>query len=213
MRSLLYFHGFASSPASRKIGLLRPLLDLQGIEMNTPDLNAPSFEELDWNAIVDRAEEAARAMPPDVIAGSSMGALVALAIAQRGIVAPLVLIAPALGIADRWRSNIPEGDPIRVFNHARGEEAPIHRRFFEQMSEVRVDEAPPPSHVSIIMGVKDESVPYDSVAGTFARWMDSGNLMHRSKFIEIREGDHGLTAFAGVIAEEIQAVLPPSSRA
>jgi hypothetical protein len=208
MPRVLYFHGFASSPASAKIGLLRPLLP--DVELETPDLNVPDFEQLDWNAIVDYAEAAARANPPDAIVGSSLGELVALAVAQRGISVPLVLIAPALGIADRWRKELPEGDPITVFNHARNADAPIHRKFFEQMAEVHIDDDPPPAHVTIIMGVKDESVPFDLVAGTFARWMDSGKLMHRSKFVEIREGDHGLTAWAGLIAEEIHAVLTPA---
>src|SRR5205085_11784200 len=52
--SVLYFHGFASSPASAKIGLLRPLLAPHDIALNTPDLNAPSFEHLDWNTMIER---------------------------------------------------------------------------------------------------------------------------------------------------------------
>src|SRR5205823_4465871 len=35
--SVLYFHGFAWSPASAKITALRPLLAPHGIELNTPD--------------------------------------------------------------------------------------------------------------------------------------------------------------------------------
>ena len=57
------------------------------------------------------------AVMPDAIAGSSMGALVALSIATPST--PLVLIAPALGIADRWLTKLPAGDPISVYNHAR----------------------------------------------------------------------------------------------
>ncbi|HEX3581368.1 MAG TPA: YqiA/YcfP family alpha/beta fold hydrolase, partial [Thermoanaerobaculia bacterium] len=53
--SVLYLHGFASSPASAKITTLRPLLEPHGIELDTPDLNVPSFAELDWNAMVDLA--------------------------------------------------------------------------------------------------------------------------------------------------------------
>ena len=43
MTSVLYFHGFASSPGSAKITALRPLLAPHGIELNAPDLNVPSF--------------------------------------------------------------------------------------------------------------------------------------------------------------------------
>jgi pimeloyl-ACP methyl ester carboxylesterase len=204
MNTLLYFHGFASSPASAKITTLRPMLEPE-IELITPDLNVPSFEALDWNAIVEHAMDVARAHPPDLIAGSSMGALVALAIAQRGIIAPMVLIAPALGIADRWRTHLPDGDPILVFNHARNAEVPIHRKFFEQMFQVRVDRTPPPSPVTVIMGRNDESVPFDLVENTWRQWQP--RLAPSSKFIAVEDGDHGLTAHAALIVREIRAAI------
>ncbi len=112
MKRVLYFHGFASSPGSSKITSLRPLL-APDVELITPDLNIPSFERLDWNGILDVAQQQLAAKP-DAIAGSSMGALVALSIATPST--PLVLIAPALGIAARWLSKLPAGDPILFFN-------------------------------------------------------------------------------------------------
>ena len=196
---LLYFHGFASSPASAKITAIRPMLE-PDIELIAPDLNVPSFEQLDWNAIVDVARTVHN---PDLIAGSSMGALVALTIATPDI--PLLLIAPALGIADRWRTLLPEGDPIRVFNHARKTEVPIHRKFFEQMFNVRVDSEAPPSRVTVIMGRNDESVPFETVEEVWKRW--EPQLVPGSKFIEIPQGDHGLTAHAELIVREIRALL------
>jgi predicted esterase YcpF (UPF0227 family) len=204
MTSVLYFHGFASSPASAKIVALRPLLEPPGIELNTPDLNTPSFEQLDWDAMIARALDAARTLPPRAIVGSSLGSLVALEVVRRGVIAPLVLVAPALGIADRWKTKLPPGDPIITFNHARGENAPIHRAFFEQMFEVRVDEEPPPVRVIVIMGRNDETVPFDRVEATWKSWQSSG-LAPGSKFIEIAEGDHGLTAEVELIAKEIAA--------
>jgi predicted alpha/beta hydrolase family esterase len=206
MISVLYFHGFASSPESAKITALRPLLAPHGIELNTPDLNAPSFESLDWNAMVARALEAAREHPPRAIVGSSLGGLVALEIVRRGVIAPLVLIAPALGIADRWKTKLPDGDPISVFNHARGANAPIHRAFFEQMFDVRIDDEPPPVRVVAIMGTNDDTVPFDLVQKTWQRW-ESRGLAAGSKFITIDQGDHGLTAYADVIAREIVAAV------
>jgi len=205
MRRVLYFHGFASSPASAKITALRPLLDPHGIELDTPDLNVPSFEKLDWNAIVAKAMEAARANPPRAIAGSSLGALVALAVSHGGQApspVPLVLIAPALGIADRWRTKVPAGDPVMAFHHALGREAPIHRAFFDQMAHVTVDADPPPVRTVAIIGRNDESVPFECVAETWQRWTERG-LASGSKLIPIDGGDHGLTAFVDVIAREI----------
>ena len=210
MTPVLYFHGFASSPASAKITALRPLLAPDGIELQTPDLNVPSFEKLDFDAVVDHALECARRVPPRAIVGSSMGALIALALAQRGvrdasrtINVPLVLIAPALGVAERWARKIPPGDPVIVFNYARAADAPIHRAFFEQMAKLHVDDDPPPCRVTLIMGRQDETVPFDTVAETWARWRASGRLVDGSKFIELADGDHGLVAHADAIREAI----------
>ena len=200
---VLYFHGFASSPASAKITALRPLLEPYGIELNTPDLNVPSFEKLDFDAVVEHALACAREVPPRAVVGSSMGALIALAIAQRGIRVPLVLIAPALGVAERWAQKVPPGDPVIVFNYARNADAPIHRAFFEQMSKLHVDDDPPPSRVTVIMGRQDETVPFDMVAKTWERWRESGRLVAGSKFIELAEGDHGLVEHADAIREAI----------
>jgi len=144
------------------------------------------------------------AVPPRAIVGSSLGALVALEIVKRGVRAPLVLIAPALGVARRWRERIPPGDPISVFNHARGENAPIHRAFFDQITQVHVDEPPPAVRVTVIMGRKDETVPFALVEETWQSWERSG-LRPGSKFVELAEGDHGLTAEAELIAAEIRA--------
>lgn len=203
MTSVLYFHGFASSPASAKITALRPLLAPHGIELNAPDLNVPSFERLDFEAVVAHALDAGRRIPPRAMVGSSLGALIALAVANRGIAVPLVLIAPALGVADRWRETIPDGDPVTVFNFARDADAPIHRAFFEQMAHVHVDDDPPPSRVTAIMGRDDETVPFDFVLARWKKWEASGRLVPGSKFIEISAGDHGLVEHAGVIENAI----------
>src|SRR6185295_10935729 len=126
--NVLYFHGFASSPQSAKLVALQKVLDPRFV-VNAPDLNVPSFERLDFESMMQRAVDEARRTPPDIIVGSSLGGLVALELVRRGVAAPLVLIAPAVGVGERWGSKLPAGDPIEVFNHARGENAPIHRAF------------------------------------------------------------------------------------
>jgi len=201
--SVLYFHGFASSPASAKIAALRPLLAPHGIELDTPDMNVPSFEKLDFDAVVAHGVACARRHPPRAMVGSSLGAIIALAVAARGIDVPLVLIAPALGVAHRWKEKIPDGDPVVVFNFARNANAPIHRAFFDQIANVRVDENPPSSRVTVIMGRHDETVPFDMVRERWQSWEASGKLAPGSRFIEIAEGDHGLVNEAELIAEEI----------
>ncbi|HYK04405.1 MAG TPA: YqiA/YcfP family alpha/beta fold hydrolase [Thermoanaerobaculia bacterium] len=203
MKRVLYFHGFASSPASAKITALRPLLEPFGIELETPDLNVPSFEQLDFEAMVERALSCARERPPRAMVGSSLGALVALATAARGVAVPLVLIAPALGVAQRWQTRIPDGDPVTVFNFARNADAPIHRAFFLQLAGLYVDQAPPPSRVTAIMGRKDETVPFELVHERWLQWEASGKLAAGSRFIALGEGDHGLVSHTDVIRDAI----------
>jgi predicted esterase YcpF (UPF0227 family) len=203
MTSVLYFHGFASSPGSAKIAALRPLLAPHGIELNAPDLNVPSFERLDFDAVVEHALATGRVTPPRAMVGSSLGALVALATAQQGIHVPLVLIAPAFGVARRWQTKIADGDPIMTFNFARNADAPIHRAFFEQMTRLHVDDEPPLSRVTVIMGRKDETVPFAIVEETWQTWESSGRLVAGSRLIVLEEGNHSLVDDAEVICDAI----------
>ena len=203
MHSVLYFHGFASSPASAKITALRPLLAPHGIELDAPDLNVPSFEELDFDTMVEHAWTCAQEKPPRAVVGSSLGALVALSLARLGVEVPMVLIAPALGVARRWQERMPDTDPVPVFNFARNANANLHRKFFEQMSALYIDDEPPPSRVTAIMGHRDETVPFFIVRETWERWAASGRLAQGSRFIELEEGDHGLVSHTDLITSAI----------
>jgi pimeloyl-ACP methyl ester carboxylesterase len=201
--NVLYFHGFASSPQSAKLVALRQRLQPE-ITLHSPDMNVPSFDRLDFEAMMTLALAEARRVSPLAIVGSSLGSIIALELVHRGVVQPLVLIAPAVGVGERWRSKLPPGDPVEVFNHARNAQAPIHRAFFEKMSAIRPESEPPASQVAIIMGRKDESVPFDWVRGVWEAWERSGKLVPGSKFIEISGGDHGLVAYVDLIASIIR---------
>jgi pimeloyl-ACP methyl ester carboxylesterase len=210
---VLYFHGFASSPRSAKVVALRRLLEPDGIELNVPDLNIPSFERLSFAAMAEAMADLAATEEPRALVGSSLGALLALEVARRGVVVPQVLIAPALGVADRWLALIPAGDPILVPHYGSGVREPIHRRFFEEMAAIRSDEEPPRSRVTVIIGSEDESVPFERVAATWRSWLESGRLVQGSRLIRIDGGDHGLVDHVETIAEEIRAAVgKPSSR-
>src|SRR5258708_40224249 len=94
MTAVLYLHGFASSPASAKIGLLRRRVE-PGIVLHTPDLNVPSFERLDFDAAGAPAEATGRAARARPIVGSSLRALMPLAGVRRG---------PVPALLPRWRA-------------------------------------------------------------------------------------------------------------
>ncbi len=142
---------------------------------------------------------------PAVVVGSSLGALVALEAGRSALAASLVLIAPALGLRRRWIEGLPAGETLPFFHHGEGREIPIHRRFFDDMARVDADRDPPAAPVIVIMGRRDESVPIDLVRGVWSGWQESGRLREGSRFVEIPEGDHGLTAHVDRIAQEILA--------
>lgn len=180
--------------------------------MFAPDLNVPSFEKLDFKTMVRLAVWEARKRLPCVVVGSSLGSLVALEVARRAPVAPLVLIAPALGFGERWLEKLPAGESIPVFHFAEGREVPIHRRFFEEMSRADSDQEAPSVPVIAVMGSRDESVPVDQARSVWRKWEISGQLGPGSRWIEIPDGDHGLVSHVDRIAEEIRAAaaLPVS---
>jgi uncharacterized protein len=199
----LYIHGFASSPQSAKLVALQGVLG-SSIELNAPDMNVPSFERLDFEAMMALAVGEAERKRPQVIVGSSLGGIVALELVRRGVRAPLVLIAPGVGIGNRWTARLPAGDPVEVFNHARNAQAKIHREFFESMKRVRPEMDVPPVRVTILIGRNDETVPFAFVRGVWEDWTASGRLVTGSKFIEIAGGDHGLVGYVDVIADAVR---------
>ncbi|HEV8267270.1 MAG TPA: YqiA/YcfP family alpha/beta fold hydrolase [Thermoanaerobaculia bacterium] len=203
---LLYLHGLASSPKGRKRTLLADRFLGEGIDVVAPDLNVPSFSLLDFEAMVEAARMAVRREAPRVVVGSSLGALVALAVARGlGPAGPaLVLLAPAVGFGERWKTKLPEGDPISMFHHGEGRDLPIHRAFFERMAGVDVDREPPPVPVSVVMGMEDESVPFAQVEASWSDWGASGKLVPGSRFHALDGGDHSLLDFGDDIESAVR---------
>jgi pimeloyl-ACP methyl ester carboxylesterase len=205
VRSILYLHGLASSPRGRKRAVLEDRFAPDGFEIVAPDLNVPSFRRLNFFEMVAAARAAFDRAEPKVIVGSSLGALVALSLAETlgPSFSPLVLVAPALGFHERWKEKLPEGEEFELFHHGEERPLPIRRRFFEEMSLVRVDDAPPPVPVSVVMGTEDETVPCAQVEDAWARWEASGRLAKGSRFHRVAGGDHGLVAHG----DEIEAAV------
>lgn len=214
LKNVLYLHGFASSPQGRKVAALRERLEPEGLRVLAPDLNIPSFAKLDFKSMTSISFWEVKKHLPAVVVGSSLGAMVALAVGRIALHAPLLLLAPALGFGRRWVENLPPGDPVAFFHHGAGRELAVHRRFFEEMASVEADRVPPEVPVVILMGRRDESVPFETVEGVWKRWEASGGLRPGSRFVEIAEGDHGLLDHVEQIAAEIRvlASAAPAAR-
>ena len=104
MTHLLYLHGFASSPESGKARFLADRLAQHGLSLQCPDLNEPDFSTLTLTRMIDQVEASVCALAdaPVVLVGSSLGACVALHLAERfggtgeTPIERMVFLAPAL---------------------------------------------------------------------------------------------------------------------
>jgi pimeloyl-ACP methyl ester carboxylesterase len=102
---IVYLHGFASSPQSSKAQFFKQKFDQLGVPFEAPQLDEGNFERLTITgqlAVVERAVGGRSA----VLMGSSLGGYLAALYATRhpAEVERMILLAPALQFASRWRA-------------------------------------------------------------------------------------------------------------
>jgi len=105
---IIYLHGFASGPGSRKAQVFRARFEESGVPVSVPRLDGGNFFGL---TISGQYEILAREAAGEAVTlvGSSMGGyLAALYAAEHPEVEKLVLLAPAFGFQHRWPSMMGE---------------------------------------------------------------------------------------------------------
>ncbi len=110
--NILYLHGFASSPGSRKATSLGQRLAPTGVNYVIPDLNQPDFEHLTLTAILAHLDTVVRGLPqgPVGLIGSSFGGLTALHplasfslnLLENPTARELMMIAASVGLANNF---------------------------------------------------------------------------------------------------------------
>lgn len=130
----VYLHGFASGPGSRKARAFASALSAQAVHLEVPSLDQSDFEHLTVSGQLRFLEQLLDGAPCR-LAGSSMGGyLAALYAAAHPEVERLVLLAPAFGLAERWREmQGPEAiarwkatNRLEVFHYGDQTTRPIH---------------------------------------------------------------------------------------
>jgi pimeloyl-ACP methyl ester carboxylesterase len=167
---VIYLHGFASSPASRKARHFLKKLGARGIMAEALDL-APDFEHVTISSQLSVMENAIKGEPA-VLIGSSMGGyLAALYAAEHPEVRKLILLAPAFDFYQLWASALGpeklehwrEKGSVAVFHYGMGGEAPLG---YEILADAR--KYPPfPEFTQpclILHGRKDSVVPFENSA-------------------------------------------------
>ncbi len=164
---IVYLHGFASGPGGQKGRHCRAWAEARGIPFHSPDLNLPDFEHLRITAQVESVEALIRELPqPPVVVGSSLGGLVAAAVASRGsVIARLILLAPAFGFArrrlsgPRWSGYRKRGT-LKVYHHAREKWLQLGPDLLEDLPRWRDDQDWRIDMPTVILhGVQDDAVP------------------------------------------------------
>jgi len=199
---LLYLHGFASGPRSFKAQRFLHHLQRRGLALEVPALDEGDFERLTLTRQLALIERLTRVAPrPHVLIGSSMGGYLALLHAAAHPVDALVVMAPAVDFARRWRERVaPEQlsewertGRLWVDHHALEAKVPLGLgllRDAERHAPWPVVEAP----TLVLQGVRDDVVPLAPVQQWVQRTPSARLLTYDS--------DHELADVADELCEE-----------
>jgi uncharacterized protein len=192
---IVYLHGFASSPASKKACFFRERFAQLGIELEIPDLAERNFERLTITGQLAVIERVTKRVPQGErvsLIGSSLGGyLAALYASRHPEIEKLVLMAPAFCFARRWSEALgPErveewkrSGWLPVFHYGEGET----RRLGYQLAEDGLLYPDFPNFTQralIFHGSHDTSVPPE-LSEQFA-------TRHANVHLEIFDSDHEL---------------------
>ena len=209
----LYLHGFASGPSSSKARAFVAWGKEHGVDVQALDLRAPSLEHLRFSAMKERVRAAIDAGGPNnrvVLVGSSLGGLTACRVAEdEPRVTALFLMAPALHLAEQWRTRLGESawarwretDAFEVTDHVTNTKTTVDFRFAEELAEL--DRGDPDVRVPtcIVHGTRDDVVDIER-----SRLYVSARPHVR--LVEVDDG-HELTASVPRILAEASTFLRP----
>jgi len=108
MTRIVYLHGFASGPGSKKARYFAQRLAECGATLEVPDLAAGDFENLTVTRQLKVVERVCANQPVHLMGSSLGGYLAALYAARHPEVEKLVLLAPAFSFVTRWPESLGE---------------------------------------------------------------------------------------------------------
>lgn len=170
MPNIMYLHGFASSPQSRKAQWFRRRFEEAGIGITIPDLECGDFKALTVSRMLERVTEAS-GNGLMTLMGSSLGGYVAsiYACQHPERVDRLILMAPAFDFAGRWLRTLGEEEAERwrrtgslhMMHYGRGVETEIGWSLIEDAQ--RYPAEPQPDQPSLVFhGTSDTVVPLEA---------------------------------------------------
>lgn len=136
---VLYLHGFASSPQSRKAQFFASQLNALGFPIEIPDLAQGDFEHLTISRQLALIDRIANHQPVGLIGSSLGGYLAAIYAARHPEVNRLILMAPAFGFHQLWAAELgperlqlwKEHGTMPVFHYAEQRDVPLAYEFIQ----------------------------------------------------------------------------------
>jgi len=172
---IIYLHGFNSTPASNKAGILRRYLAERGLEHH---FVCPQLDHWPDHAIATVEAVMARASTPVTLVGSSLGGFYASTLAERhGVCA--VLLNPAVHAQRDLRAAL--GPQRNLYSDEAYEFTEEHLAQLDRMYALRVT----PERYLLIVETGDEILDYREAV-----------LHYRSaRQIVVEGGDHSLASY------------------
>lgn len=168
---ILYLHGFASGPSSVKAKFFEERLKDHNVDLCIPDLNYPDFQNMTITSQLELIEKLIQSNSGHrkvMIAGSSMGGLLAVMAADRfPVVSALVLMAPGFGLDKRIQDFLSpdEFDSWRVtgkanfYHYGAGKTLPLSFDFVKDIEKHNIASLMTRVPTIIFHGLKDATVP------------------------------------------------------
>jgi len=209
IKTYLYLHGFASSPASTKAKYLRDRFASLSINLNIPDLNQGDFSHL---TLTRQLQQIPTELSPDasniIVIGSSFGGLTAARFAEQNLsVQRLILLAPAFNFLSEWFPKLGEEKLnqwkiqgyLSVYHYAEKRDLPLHYQFLEDLSQYPDEQLQRQIPTLILHGINDEVIPIQA----------SRNYLKTRPWVRLVElnSDHSLENVLDLIWQEIRNFL------
>ncbi len=128
MSRIIYLHGFASGPSSKKARFFSQQFAQLGMGLEIPDLAQGDFARLTISGQLGVIERVSRGEPVSLIGSSMGGYLAALYAARHPEVEKLVLLAPAFSFLTRWPETLGEPGAGGMEAHRRPESVSLRGR-------------------------------------------------------------------------------------
>jgi uncharacterized protein len=188
---IVYLHGFASGPTSKKAQFFRDRFAQLGIGLDIPDLADGHFEKLTTTGQLRVIERSSHGEPVTLIGSSMGGYLAALFAARHAEVEKIVLMAPAFCFSMRWPQTLGDATMeewqrsgvLKVFHYSQGRTVELGYQLIEDGR--KYEDYPQAGQPTLIFHGKNDTVVPADLSVQFAS-------RHPQAQLRLMESDHEL---------------------